>query len=64
MPSGLKPTERITYYARHFSVVEVNASYYHIMPARNYAGWVAKTPDSRSSTRASSSHVSHRTVVA
>lgn len=44
-PRGLKPTERITYYARHFSVVEVNASYYHIMPARNYAGWVEKTPE-------------------
>ena len=44
-PRGLKPSDRIAYYARHFSVVEVNASYYHIMPARNYSGWVEKTPD-------------------
>jgi len=44
-PKGLKPGERIRYYAEHFSVVEVNASYYHIMPARNYALWVDKTPD-------------------
>lgn len=44
-PKGTKPGDRITYYARHFPVVEVNASYYHIMPARNYAGWVEKTPD-------------------
>lgn len=44
-PRGTKPTDRITYYAKHFPVVEVNASYYHIMPARNYAGWAEKTPD-------------------
>ncbi|MEX2314998.1 MAG: DUF72 domain-containing protein, partial [Thermomicrobiales bacterium] len=44
-PKGTKPADRITYYARHFPVVEVNSSYYHIMPARNYAGWVEKTPD-------------------
>ena len=44
-PKGTKPGDRITYYARHFPVVEVNASYYHIMPSRNYAGWAEKTPD-------------------
>lgn len=43
-PKGLKPGDRITYYAQHFSVVEVNASYYHIMPRRNYALWAEKTP--------------------
>ena len=42
-PKGVKPGDRITYYAEHFPVVEVNASYYHIMPARNYAGWAEKT---------------------
>lgn len=44
-PKGTKPTDRISYYAKHFSVVEVNSSYYHIMPARNYQLWVDKTPD-------------------
>jgi uncharacterized protein YecE (DUF72 family) len=44
-PKGTKPGDRISYYAQHFSVVEVNASYYHIMPAHNYALWVDKTPD-------------------
>lgn len=43
-PRGTKPGDRISYYARHFPVVEVNASYYHIMPARNYALWAEKTP--------------------
>lgn len=43
-PKGLKPGDRIAYYSRFFPVVEVNASYYHIMPARNYALWAEKTP--------------------
>lgn len=44
-PPGVRGTDRITYYARHFPVVEVNASYYHLLPQRNYALWVEKTPD-------------------
>lgn len=44
-PKGLKPGDRIAYYAQHFPVVEVNSSYYHIMPERNYRLWVEKTPD-------------------
>ena len=44
-PPGVRGTERITYYARHFPVVEVNASYYHLLPQRNYELWVEKTPD-------------------
>ena len=43
-PPGLKPSDRITYYAQRFPVVEVNSSYYHILPPRNYAGWATKTP--------------------
>lgn len=44
-PPGVRGTDRITYYARHFPVVEVNASYYHLLPERNYALWAEKTPD-------------------
>lgn len=44
-PPGVRGTDRITYYARHFPVVEVNASYYHLLPERNYALWADKTPD-------------------
>ena len=43
-PKGLKPGDRISYYAQHFPVVEVNSSYYHIMPQRNYRLWTEKTP--------------------
>lgn len=45
-PSGIKPTDRLSFYAQRFPVVEVNSSYYHILPARNYEGWAEKTPDS------------------
>jgi uncharacterized protein YecE (DUF72 family) len=44
-PRGTKSGDRIRYYAKHFPVVEVNSSYYHIMPERNYALWAEKTPD-------------------
>lgn len=44
-PPGVRGADRITYYARHFPVVEVNASYYHLLPQRNYALWTDKTPD-------------------
>lgn len=44
-PPGVRGPDRITYYARHFPVVEVNASYYALLPERNYATWVEKTPE-------------------
>jgi uncharacterized protein YecE (DUF72 family) len=44
-PKGLKPGDRISFYAEHFPVVEVNSSYYHIMPQHNYELWTEKTPD-------------------
>jgi len=43
-PKGTKPGDRITYYAQQFPVVEVNSSYYSIMPERNYRTWAQKTP--------------------
>jgi len=44
-PKGVKPAERIRYYARHFPVVEIDSTFYHLMPWRNFEGWAAKTPD-------------------
>lgn len=43
-PPGLKPTDRITYYARHFPVVEIDSTYYHMQPVRNFAAWASRTP--------------------
>ncbi len=44
-PPGVRSTDRISYYAQRYPVVEVNSSFYHLLPPRNYAGWAAKTPD-------------------
>lgn len=44
-PKGLKPAERIRYYAQSFSVVEIDSTFYTLMPRRNFEGWAAKTPD-------------------
>ena len=44
-PKGLPSNQQITYYAQHFPIVEINSSYYHLMPRRNYELWAERTPD-------------------
>jgi len=44
-PAGVKPSERIRYYAQHFPVVEIDSTFYHLMPRRNFEGWAEKTPE-------------------
>lgn len=36
--------QRIAFYARYFSLVEVDATFYHLMPQRNFAQWAERTP--------------------
>ena len=36
---------RISYYARFFSLVEVDSTFYSLQPARNFAMWADRTPD-------------------
>jgi uncharacterized protein YecE (DUF72 family) len=36
---------RIEYYARYFSMVEVDSTFYRLQPARNFAMWAERTPD-------------------
>lgn len=43
-PPGLKPVDRLAYYARFFNLVEVDATYYHLMPARNFQAWADRSP--------------------
>lgn len=38
------PAQRLQYYARHFSMVEVDASYYAIPPVRTAHAWIERTP--------------------
>ncbi|MGH2461819.1 MAG: DUF72 domain-containing protein, partial [Chloroflexota bacterium] len=40
----LKANERLTYYAGHFSLVEVDSTFYHLQPASSFARWAERTP--------------------
>jgi uncharacterized protein YecE (DUF72 family) len=44
-PEGLPAREQLPYYARLFSTVELNVTYYRIPSASTVVGWVHKTPD-------------------
>ncbi|MBO9608044.1 MAG: DUF72 domain-containing protein [Paenibacillaceae bacterium] len=44
MPPGIPAREKLRVYAAHFSVVEVDSSFYAVQPARNYAKWAEETP--------------------
>ena len=37
--------QRISYYAQYFSLVEVDSTFYHLQPARNFQSWAERTPD-------------------
>jgi len=38
-------SQRISYYARYFSLVEVDSTFYTLQPARNFQLWADRTPD-------------------
>lgn len=44
-PEGLPQREQLPFYAREFSSVEINVTYYRIPEARIVTGWVKKTPE-------------------
>lgn len=43
-PPGLPANQQVSYYAQRFSLVEIDSTYYRIMPARNFALWAERTP--------------------
>src|SRR5579859_5056613 len=38
-------SQRIAYYARYFSLAEVDSTFYHLQPAHNFELWAERTPD-------------------
>ena len=44
-PAGLKPAEWLSFYARRFSTVEVNYSFYRLPSPRTFAAWRDAVPD-------------------
>lgn len=43
-PDGMKPAERITFYASRFPTVEINSSFYAMPSERNSELWAERTP--------------------
>jgi uncharacterized protein YecE (DUF72 family) len=43
-PPGLPRSDQLSFYAREFATVEINATFYHIPGQRIVEGWVQKTP--------------------
>lgn len=43
-PAGLPERQRLAYYARQFTTVEINMTYYRAPDAATVAGWIHKTP--------------------
>jgi uncharacterized protein YecE (DUF72 family) len=43
-PAGIKPADRLAYYARFFPIVEVDSTFYHLPSERNFAKWADITP--------------------
>jgi len=43
-PDSIESRDKITYYAQHFPVVEINSTFYRMMPERNYRLWAERTP--------------------
>lgn len=41
----IKPADRLPTYSGHFSIVEIDSSFYAVQPVKNYARWVEQTPD-------------------
>ena len=44
-PAGLPARDQLAFYAREFSTVELNVTYYRVPDARTVEGWARKTPD-------------------
>lgn len=44
-PKGLPANQQITYYAQRYPIVEINSTFYRMMPERNLRLWAERTPE-------------------
>ena len=58
-PPGLKPGERLPYYAERFPTVEINYTFYRLPNAKTVAGWTAATPDRFTFALKASQRITH-----
>lgn len=43
-PAGLKTTEWLSFYSRHFKIAEINTSFYHLPKHQSVLNWMEKVP--------------------
>jgi len=58
-PRGLKPTERLAYYAKQFDTVEINTTFYDLPRETAFAKWKEQTPEGFSFCIKGSRYVTH-----
>jgi uncharacterized protein YecE (DUF72 family) len=44
-PESCSMPKRLEYYAKHFTSVEINTTFYHILNSRAFENWYKRTPD-------------------
>lgn len=44
-PPDLRQSKWLSYYAEKFPIVELNVTFYRLLPEKTFAGWYEKTPD-------------------
>lgn len=58
-PPGLRPRERLAFYSREFSTVEINATFYHLQSAHTFQQWQGETPPEFKFTIKGSRYITH-----
>lgn len=43
-PEGLPANQQLAFYAQHFPIVEIDSTFYRMMPERNFRLWAERTP--------------------
>lgn len=59
-PPDLRPEDYLAFYARHFSTVEVNNTFYQLPTARTVSNWAAATPAGFILALKASQYITHR----
>ncbi len=58
-PEGLRPSERLSFYSKHFSSVEINSSFYRLPSVKTLEGWGKTVPSDFSFSAKASRFITH-----
>ncbi len=59
-PPGLKSSDYLAFYARHFNTVEINYSFYHIPAEKSIQKWKDQVPENFLFTLKANKQITHR----